>query len=122
MTLLNEMTQVKIKVRENKYINKDGIEVTNNFLKLNDLGVDQYILVTKKYKEPKSFTTTKDGKPFTVNKTLVDYNGLEGIQLNITPASLEKWNALPLGEVAISKVEFSGQDGKLKTTYNYTQM
>ncbi len=122
MTLLNEMTQVKIKVRENKYINKDGIEVTNNFLKLNDLGVDQYILVTKKYKEPKSFTATKDGKPFTVNKTLVDYNGLEGIQLNITPASLEKWNALPLGEVAISKVEFSGQDGKLKTTYNYTQM
>jgi hypothetical protein len=119
MTTLNEMTQVNVKIRENKYINRDGIEVTNHFIKLNDLGVDQYIIVTKKYKEPKSFTATKDGKPFTVNKTLVDYNNQENIQLNITPASLEKWNNLPNGEVAISKVEFTGQDGKLRTTYNY---
>jgi hypothetical protein len=114
------MLQVKVKIRENKYKNKDGQEVINQEIKFNDLGVDQYIVVKKLYNECKTFSGKRkeDGVEFVINKTQVEYNG-EKVSVNLSPKSVEKWNSLPLGDVNVCKREVTS-NGNTYNVYEYT--
>jgi hypothetical protein len=114
------MLKVKLKIRENKYKNKEGQEVINQEIKFNDLGVDQYIVVKKIYNECKTFNGVRkeDNKPFVMNKTLVEYLG-EKVSVNLSPKSVEKWNSLPLGDVNVCKREVTS-NGNTYNVYEYT--
>ena len=114
------MLQVKLKIRENKYKNKEGQEVINQEIKFNDLGVDQFVTVRKLYETAKTFNGVRkeDNKPFVMNKTLVEYLG-EKVSVNLSPKSVEKWNSLPLGDVNVCKREVSS-NGNTYNVYEYT--
>ena len=114
------MLQVKVKIRENKYKNKDGQEVINQEIKFNDLGVDQYITVKKLYQEAKTFSGKRkeDGVEFVINKTQVEYQD-EKVSVNLSPKSVEKWNSLPLGDVNVCKREVQSS-GNTYNVYEYT--
>jgi hypothetical protein len=113
------MLKVKVKIRENKYM-KDGKEVINQEIKFNDLGVDQYIVVKKLYAECKTFSGVRkeDGKPFVMNKTLVEYQG-EKVSVSLSPKSVDKWNSLPLGDVNVCKRELTNAKGTY-SVYEFT--
>jgi hypothetical protein len=114
------MLNVKVKIRENKYKNKEGQEVINQEIKFNDLGVDQYIVVKKLYQDCKTFKgQKKDGSgEFVINKTQVEYQG-EKVSVNLSPKSVEKWNSLPLGDVNVCKREVTS-NGNTYNVYEYT--
>jgi hypothetical protein len=114
------MLNVKVKIRENKYKNKEGQEVINQEIKFNDLGVDQYIVVKKLYQDCKTFKgQKKDGSgEFVINKTQVEYQS-EKVSVNLSPKSVEKWNSLPLGDVNVCKREVTS-NGNTYNVYEYT--
>ena len=114
------MLRVKVKVRENKYTNKNGEAVVSKEIKFNDLGVDQYIVVKKLYQECKTFKgQKKDGSgEFVINKTQVEYQD-EKVSVNLSPKSVEKWNSLPLGDVNVCKREVTS-NGNTYNVYKYT--
>jgi hypothetical protein len=114
------MLRVKVKVRENKYTNKNGEAVVSKEIKFNDLGVDQYITVKKLYQEAKTFSGKRkeDGVEFVINKTQVEYQD-EKVSVNLSPKSVEKWNSLPLGDVNVCKREVTS-NGNTYNVYEYT--
>jgi hypothetical protein len=114
------MEKGKVKIKENKYINKEGKEVISQFIKFVDLGVDYYITVKKLYQEAKTFSGKRkeDGVEFVINKTQVEYNG-EKVSVNLSPKSVEKWNSLPLGDVNVCKREVTS-NGNTYNVYEYT--
>ena len=114
------MLNVKVKIRENKYKNKEGQEVLAYEIKFNDLGVDQYIVVKKLYQDCKTFKgQKKDGSgEFVINKTQVEYQG-EKVSVNLSPKSVGKWNSLPLGDVNVCKREVTS-NGNTYNVYEYT--
>lgn len=119
------MLEVKIKIRDNEYFSKKKNEtVKSKEIKFADLGLDQFIALTKKYDTASTFEgKKKDGEAFTVHKTTANYLG-EDVTINISPKSLDAWNDLKVGLVYVSKNEneFKNQDGSKVsyTTYSYS--
>ena len=111
------MLEVKIKIREREWVNKDGEKVIAKDIKFVDLGVDQYIKVKKLYEDIRTIKGEKDGEPYVINKTMVEYLG-EKVNVNLSPKSVAKWNAMPLGDVCCGKVEKKSDKG-LYTEYEF---
>jgi hypothetical protein len=103
--------EMPIKIRENTFTGKDGIEKTAKEIKLSDLGVDAYVILNKVYTKPiEKLITKADGTQFKSYKTMVDYNG-ERVNLTINEKTVEKWNAIGLGGVRVTKTENEGSKG-----------
>lgn len=110
--------EMPLKIRENKYTNKEGIEVTAKEIKLADLGMDAHIVIAKVYVNPIEKISVKDGKQFKSYKTMVDYQG-ERINLTMNENTAEKWSKVITGNVKVTKIEIIGTDNKTRYTYTF---
>ena len=113
--------EMPLKIRENKYTNRDGIEVTAKEIKLADLGMDAYIIMTKVYANPIEKISTKDNKQFKSYKTMVDYQG-QRVNLTMNENTAEKWAKVGLGQIKVTKTEITGTDTKARYTYIFEQL
>lgn len=112
------MLEVPVKIREREYFSKKtGENAIDKFIKFIDLGTDQYVIVEKLYGKCLESQGSKDGKPFTAYKTIVEYKG-ERVSVGVSQASVVKWNELPIGKIKVSKSEFE-KEGKTVHSYNY---